>query len=142
MRFMVKQVDSGYWKANMSKDSHVVAFGEYRPPDIDRSDFVIIAIDQLDKYSGYITCKEMDSKSLYWQFGGPMPNYRGTIHVINILHSAMHWCRERYSRINTKVESTNLAMIKMHMKVGFLITGSTIFDGKVFLEMAQEFKKL
>lgn len=139
MNFFVRRITSDEWRTHLSKDAHLIAFGEDQPPEVERIDFALIAIDSKDQYSGFITCRETDAKSLYWQYGGPMPQYRKTIHVVRILRAGLSWATERYDRVRFKVYNTNTAMMKMAMHWGFLITGVTYFKGKILVELTKEF---
>jgi RimJ/RimL family protein N-acetyltransferase len=132
--FYVKKISSEDWQL-MSESAHVIAFGEKRESKMDRVDFGLIAIDNKGEVSGYVTCIEMDQETIYWQHGGAMPEYKGSIHTIQGYTLFVNWCHEHYRRITTKIENTNTAMLKLAMKLGFTITGTEVFKGKLLVQM-------
>jgi hypothetical protein len=83
--FYIKKVSQQDWNM-LSKDAHMISFGVIRDPSLDRISFALIAVDNQGEVSGYVTCVEMDSETLYWQHGGAMPARstpsRGTVSLL------------------------------------------------------------
>lgn len=121
-----------------SENAHKIAFNEHKPRDWDRIDFALLVVDA-DKPAGYVTCREHDSHSVYWQFGGAFPGTKESIHAYRGYQAFVEWCRPRYQRVGTLIENTNTAMLKMAMKVGFRIVGVRNFKGSILLEHLLEF---
>lgn len=139
MKFSVTQVSSKAWIESMSEDAFKIAFGFDRPSSLERFDFALIAVDSANEFSGFITCKEMDAETLYWQFGGSMPNYKKSISVFNGYMCFVNWARERYKQVTTRIENGNTSMIKLALGVGFKIVGTYTFKDKIYLELVNEF---
>lgn len=119
----------------MSEKAHLLCFKENKPKEWDRIDFALLGVNDEGIPLGYITCRELDANVLYWQFGGAFPSSRSTIHCMACYCSFYNFCRTRYKRICTYIENTNQVMLKMAMKIGFLITGIRNFDGSILLEL-------
>lgn len=129
-------VDSAEWMKS-SQQAHKWAFGEVRAPEMDRIDFVMLNVRD-DKVLNYCTVRETDSESVYWQHGGASPDTKGTITSFKSYLRNAEWCLGKYKRITTLVENKNKAMLKIAMKVGFIIIGVRTFKGSVMLELLLE----
>lgn len=121
------------WRV-ISKDAHLGVFGMKFEPVDERIDFALIAENELGVPMAYVTCREMDSKSLYWQYGGAFPGTKDTILSFRAYKEFCDWCMDRYDRIFTHIENTNTVMLKMAMKTGFLIFGIRTFKEWTLLE--------
>lgn len=122
----------------MSKNAHLISFGEKREPSIERIDFALLAVSE-HKALGYITCREADAETVYWQFGGPFPGTKGSSVSFRCYQAAVEWCKLRYDRVYTFIENSNKAMLKMALEVGFLIVGVRVFKGQILVELLLEF---
>jgi len=138
VNFYLKKIDGQDWRA-MSKPAHQITFGEIRDPDIDRIDFSLITVDDKGEIAGYVTCIEMDRETVYWQHGGAMPEYKGSIYNLKGYTLGINWCREQYKRISTKIENTNTVMLKFALKQGFTIVGTHTFKNKIYVDLLNEF---
>lgn len=138
MTFTVRKYEIMDWN-DLSEDAHMLCFGEYRPCVLERYDFALGVLDENGLISGYVTCIELDAKTIYWQYGGIFPKYKGSVYSLRGFGQIIGWCREHYNRISTKIENTNTAMLKLAIKMGFIVNGVHVFGGKVFLELTNEF---
>lgn len=126
--------------ASVSHDAHLIAFGKNRKPESERIDFALLVESDAGVPMQYATCREHDSDSLYFQFGGSFPGTKGTILSLRSLELLLNWIQNNgYQRISFLVENTNQAMLKLAMRCGFLITGVRYFKSSVLLEHAREF---
>lgn len=123
----------------LSQYAFIATFGEKRPVELERFSFALVAFDDAQIPGGWVTCIEMDSETIYWQHGGVLPNYELTPYMFRGYQVLVDWCKEHYKRITTRIENTNITMIKLAFKVGFLVTGVHMFNGKVYLELTNEF---
>lgn len=124
-----------------SEQAHLLAFDEIRPFLSERIDYALLATSDENKPMGYVTVRELDDESVYWQFGGSFPETRGSMACLKGYRAFLDWHKERYARVATLIENTNIPMLKMAMKVGFLIVGVKNVQGKVLLEHSIEFKR-
>ncbi len=131
-------IDSKTWALH-SEDAHKIAFGKVKPASWDRIDFALLAVDDSEMPMGYITCREHDHETIYWQFGGAFPGTKGTCKTWLIYNLAAEYCSNHYKRITTVIENTNISMLKMAMKLGFIIVGVRGVQGSVLLELVKEF---
>jgi L-amino acid N-acyltransferase YncA len=133
------RIDAQAWKEIYSENAHLIAFSKHKPATSERIDFaLIVAKDALAL--GYVTCRELDAETVYWQFGGAFPSAKDTILSWQGYANMAEWCKVNgYKRITTLIENLNMPMLKMAMKVGFRVIGCRTFGGKVYLENLLEF---
>lgn len=122
-----------------SEKAHEIVFGKRKPASRDRVDFVMVA-EESGSPMVYAVCRELDSESLYWQYGGAFPP---------AAKSPMPWEAMRlfldgaeamgYRRVSFLVENDNGPMLKLAAKAGFKIVGVRNFRGSVLLEHGLEF---
>jgi RimJ/RimL family protein N-acetyltransferase len=136
MKYSFQKVTADEW-AVLADSAHLVVFETKERSKLDRIDFALLILAD-DELGGYFTCKEMDSETLYIQYGGVFPQFQKTIHAMHGYKLFIKWAKEHYKRLSTKIENKNLAMIKMALQVGFLITGVNVFKEKILLELSME----
>lgn len=136
--FKIVHYSAKEW-ASVSEEAHRIAFGTIKPASMDRIDFAILVTKE-DVAVGYITCRETDNKTLYWQHGGAFPGTKDSIYSWPAYALCMDHCQGMgYDRVTTLIENTNLVMLKMAMKVGFKIIGVRNYKGAILLEHLKEF---
>jgi hypothetical protein len=118
----------------------MISFGEKRSGVLNRHHFAVGGYVNED-LGGWITCLEMDSETCYIQYGGSLPNFSKSIHVVAGYCKMINLLREKYERAWTRIENTNIPMLKMAMALGFLITGTYNFNNKIYLELTNNFKE-
>lgn len=129
----VDQLSPHEWR-NLSESAHLVVFNEKRDACVDRIDYALI-VKRGSELCGYVTVRELDFESVYWQFGGALPDARGTAKVLPTYMALINWSKkQKYRRINTLVENTNKAYLKLAAYVGFTIMGIRTFKGIILLE--------
>lgn len=133
----VIKMSSSEWD-KYSADAHLICFGEERPAGMNRIDFALTAIEG-DIPQAYMTCREVDSESVYMQYGGAFPSSKGTIKSFIGYTSMIAELAHRYKRASTLISNKNHAMLKFAMKVGLDIIGIRNFKGEIFLEHLIEF---
>lgn len=131
--FEVIEIDGETWKETYSELAHRIGFGKIKKKETERIDFALMAVDT-KKPLGYITCRELDDKTLYWQFGAPFPGTKGTANVFRAYEAGAKYCLKRYNRILTYIGNKNTPMLRLAMQVGFRITGVRIYDDEVLVE--------
>lgn len=138
MDLVVTKLSSEDWKS-FSENAHLICFNETRPLEMERIDYALMAIDKkTDTPVSYITVRECDANTVYWQYGGGFPGTIG-LPAFRSYEAFISWTSERYKRIYTQIENTNHRMLKMAMKVGYNIIGVKCFNGSVMLEHLIEF---
>jgi hypothetical protein len=133
------------WKT-LSADAHKSVFHEIMPEGRERLDLVIMMVTKDDagfvqRIHGYITCRELDSDSLYLIYGGAFPGTHSTSLSFPAYSTAIAWAKKKYKKIGMLVENTNAPMLKFAMKSGFLITGLRVYEGKIMLENSMDGEK-
>jgi hypothetical protein len=133
----VEKITPAEW-AKYSGHAHLIAFGKTLPPGSERIDFALLAVHG-EQAMGYVTCREQDAETVYWQFGGAFPGTKDTIRTFQGYRAFVDACRG-YKRITTLIENTNTVMLKMAMAVGFRVVGVRAYKGSILLEHLLEFK--
>lgn len=128
----VKKLDLDEWRP-LSEKAHVVVFNEQFGPEFERIDFALLA-EKEGKLVSYVTCRELDSKSLYWQYGGTFPTFKGTAVSVAAMHAFRDYCLEKYNRVAFLVQNTNKPMLKLAHHTDFLISGVRMYHGEIFVE--------
>lgn len=128
----VERFSQADWRL-YSEKAHLICFGQHKPAHWDRFDFALLAVDH-EKPLGYVTCREHDPETLYWQFGGTFPETKGTIKSWRVYEALTNYCRSNYRRLTTLIENDNLTMLKFAMKMGYRIVGVRVFQGKPLLD--------
>lgn len=130
----VKELTSEQWKY-LARDAHGSVFNAEINPDNERIDFALLSVlSPTERIIGYVTCREVDHETIYWQYGGSFPTARASIHVFKAYRIMLNYCALKYKRMTTLIENTNKAMLKMAAHCGLIITGVRTFNGKILLE--------
>lgn len=133
----VEKILPQHWY-KLAELAHTICFGEFRPESLNKHHFIMGAF--LNKeIMGYTTCLEMDSETVYLQHGGAFPNYEKTIHVMQAYQAMLNDLSLNYKRVWTRIKNTNKPMLRIALKVGFLITGIYQFGGDTLVELELEF---
>jgi hypothetical protein len=130
--FSVTRIPACDWK-ELSKQAHLVTFGEYRE-NLDRIDYAL-TISCNGELGGYMTIKEMDAETAYIQHGGVFPNFAKSVYVLGGYKKFLKVLRSDYKRVWTRVENTNVSMLKLALSQGFIVNGTSLVKGKLYLEM-------
>ncbi len=134
----VKRIEPKEW-AEMGDHAHRACFNEQYPAYMQRIDYALLCVDALNNILGYVTVRELDHETVYWQYGGAFPGTRKTVKSFEMVGSLITWVKERYKRITMLIENTNTAMLKMAMSYHFKIVGVRIFKNSVLVEHLLEF---
>jgi len=142
MGYKVIKIDKDEWAKLYSEKAHLICFGTEKPAHFDRIDYALLIVDESNNIpAAYITCREYDHETVYWQFGGSMPRTRGTVGSLRCFDSAISFAKLTYKRVTFVVENTNEAMLKLALARDFLIVGTRSYHGAVLVEFMREFKE-
>lgn len=130
----VRVISKEEW-SSLSQDTHTIMFNENRPSSKDRIDFALISFNGLNPF-GYISCKELDSESIYWQFGGVFKEMRG-VHTLHAVLKCLEIMKPLYKRVCVNVKNDNIPMLRILLKTGFLIDGVRNFGSNVLLHLTR-----
>lgn len=136
MKVELERYTPEQWYA-CSKEAHLAIFRELREPWIDRINYALLARIGPTPV-GYVTVKETDRESAYWQYGGALDEYKG-ITAVRAFQAILTDARGRYHRLTTYVKNDNVNYLHMAMRFGFRVIGIRVFKGEIFLELYQEF---
>lgn len=136
---IVERIEKEDWK-ELSESAHRAVFDERRNADCERIDYALLAVRD-GVLQGYCTVRELDSDSVYWQYGGAFPPAAKSRFAYEAYSGFVEYTKERYERITTLVENENVRYLKLAMHFGFRIIGCRFFGGQTFVELLLEFKK-
>lgn len=141
-RISINRLSPEQWKI-VSEATHAVVFKEVRKPYMDRIDFALIAHDDEENVPwGYMTVRELDKETVYWQYGGSFPSIKGTINTAKCYEEYLKWHRVmEYKQVVTLVETENIPYLKLAMHYGFRINGVRMFKGEVLVELLNDLTK-
>lgn len=123
----------------ISESAHLVVFNEKRPSTMNRIDLAILVEDENKKPLGYGTYRELDSESVYMQYGGCFPGTINTSFSWPVYSAAIDKLFSiGYLRANTLIENENIPMLKFAFKKGFRIIGIRTFKNKIYCELLLE----
>lgn len=138
MHIHVDRIEKEAWSV-LSEHAHIISFEEKKPREWDRIDYALI-VNKDNVPMGFVTCREHDAHTLYWQFGGAFPGTKETSLSFLGYQALVQYVKPQYKRLTTLIENENTAMLKMAMKVGFRIVGIRFYNGSVLLEHVLEFE--
>lgn len=127
----VRRYELDEWR-KFSREIHMYAFGEDRPPDMETFDFALMVF-QNGEPQAYCTCIEFDKYSVYMQHGGSLPAGHGTIRVAKGYAKLVQFLRGHYKNISTRVWNKNKAMMKLALSADLVPTGIDNIFGKIYL---------
>lgn len=130
--YSVIKIGEECWE-KMSANAHLICFNEARPASFNRLDYALLIVNNENTPVSYITVKEFDEETVYWQHGGSFPGAIG-IPAWRSYNLAIEWSKDHYKRIFTLIENVNVAMLKMAMKAGFRIIGTKTISGSIMVE--------
>lgn len=136
---LVKTVTPQDWKV-LAENAHLVVFEEKWDKELERIDFALVMVKkETNELIAYTTCQIIAPKTIYLQYGGAFPKYKGTAISFLAFQEMLKDLKNQYSKIVTLVENTNYPMLKFYMKEYFTITGIRYFGSHIFLENQYEF---
>lgn len=131
----VEKLSKEQWDI-LSYDAHVAVFKEKRPVQSNRIDYALLCTDDYKKIQGFVTIREIDHESVYWQYGGTLEQFRSTpVTFKGYCLFAERCFEEGASSISTLVENSNTPMLKLALKIGFLVIGTKAHEGKIYLDL-------
>lgn len=119
----------------MSREAHKLCFNEDRPIELNTCDYALLVVNERNHPIAYSTVIEIDKNSAYMQHGGSFPEFAGTIKVARAYHLMIAFIKENYKRITTRIQNTNMAMLKLAMSAGLLVNGIDFISGDIFLNL-------
>lgn len=124
----------------LSESAHLAVFKERRPPWMNTFDYALF-VEEASVPMTYATCIEFDSESVYMQHGGAFPPAEKSIKAYRGYQLIMEYLRKCYLRASTRIQNTNLKMLHMAMKEGFLINGVDLLENEVFVHLTNKLKE-
>lgn len=138
MSWKVIKLTPEEWANKFSENAHRAVFGEVKPAWRDRISYALLIVKG-DDAIGYVTVREYDNETVYWQFGGVLPKYRKSLIAVKCIEAALEWEKAQNKRILTYVQNTNLPMLRFYLAYGFIIIGVRIWKTQTMVDLVKEF---
>jgi hypothetical protein len=135
---IVEKVSLDGWKKDWIDICYPLCFNSSRPKELEKCNYALLVKEGAELVC-FTTAIEMDSETVYWQFGGALEKFKKSFKVMTGYMLMVRWEKETHKRITTRIENTNISMLKMAMAAGFRVHGTWHFDGKIYLELLNEF---
>lgn len=135
----IEKLSPDQWHS-FSEHAHKAVFSKLKPAHMDRIDYALLCVDDNATVLGYVTVREHDHETVYWQFGGCLDSARGTLKSFRACQAFVDFQKKVSKRVTFLVENTNAVMLKFAMKLGFKISGVRLFQGSVLVEHLLEFE--
>lgn len=135
----VIQVSAEEWASSFSEDMHKLVFKEKKPAFVDRISYALLIV-KAQEVVGYITVRENDHETVYWQFGGVLTRFRRGLLGSKCFEVALEWQKARSKRIMMYTENTNLPMLRLALAYGFIIVGTKTFRQYLMVDLLREFE--
>lgn len=137
----LRQLNPKDWK-HLSENAHMAGFQEVKDREKERIDYALLAIhEEANSVAAYVTCKELDSENLYFQYGASVGDYRGSHIAGDSWCSFLEWTSHRYKRVSMLIENDNDKMLKMAFRSGLRVYGIRFFKKWILLEHAITFSE-
>lgn len=135
---VVEKLTKEEW-APMNVNAHFFSFGHKIDLADERYDFTLIVKNEAHKLMFYSKCREHNASTLYLMYGGALPGTIESSMTYFAFKKMLAYCQARYKRVTALVVNTNIRALKMAFKCGFLVMGSGIVDGHIFLQLVLDF---
>jgi hypothetical protein len=134
-------IDCEAWD-ELSDMAQISTFEERRPAYMNKIDYALGVRTDNDIIS-WVTVRELDHESVYWQYGGCLPKHRNTLNSFKSYKMMKDFCfKNGIKYISTLVESDNIVMLKMAFKIGFRIIGTKSLDNTTYVDLYLDGDKL
>ncbi len=135
----VQRIEACEWEQNFAANARRAVFSEHLPPGFDRIDFALLLLNLRDQVAiGYMTCRELDAKSVYLKHGGAFAPGEKMPWLQRGFGLCLNRLLEQYEVITTLVENTNRPYLKMAIATGFIPIGMRTFHGSTLVELSLE----
>lgn len=135
----VVRIEPDEWAARFSEEIHKLVFKEIKPSFADRISYALLFVCQ-EEVVGYLTVRETDHETVYWQFGGVLPGVRRRLLGRGCVAAALEWQKAYSKRVMLYTQNTNLPMLKLALGYGFLVIGTRTFKNWVMVDLIKEFE--
>jgi RimJ/RimL family protein N-acetyltransferase len=136
----VEKLSPENWR-DLSRSAYLVCFNSDRKPEDDRIDYALFAV-RGEMPLGFVTVRDLDRTTGYWQYGGTFPGTVGTTAVLPVMREFIAEMKERgYERVSFRVRNTNRPMLKLAFHLGFSIVGVRVVKDEVYLEHVLDWKE-
>lgn len=133
----VWEISKENW-ATFSEGAHRVVFEKEKPAYFDRIDYGLIAVTGDDIMAGYVTVREVDHETVYWQFGGGFPWAQKSILMAKAYDALLAHQAGRSKRMTTFIENVNVPMLKLALSRGLKICGLRLTRETTLVEFVKE----
>lgn len=107
---------------SFSEKVHKILFDEERAPSFERINYALVCRNEKYGLIGYSTILELDAESAFMQNGGALKHVPEFIVGKSYL-LMVKFLKNKYAVIKTTIFNTNIRMLKLASRAGFIIHG-------------------
>lgn len=134
----ILEIPASEWIEKFSEDAHRIVFKEIKPKAFDRIDYALLVIDAVsDSPIAYVTVRETDHQTVYWQFGGAFWGQKST-RMVQCYDLMLKYQGTKSKRMWTRIENENYPMLKLALSRQLKICGVFHLTGTTLVEMVKE----
>lgn len=134
----VKKIAPKEWY-ELAEAAHIAVFDESWDKNMERIDFAMVMVQtDTNTLISYATAQVVDPSTVYLQYGGVFPKFRGTPLSFLSFKEMLDVLKKSFKKIVTLVENNNYPMLRFYIKEFFLITGIRYFKNHIYLENTYE----
>lgn len=141
---ILAQISHEEWMKDYAKDAHKSVFGDdFEDFDKTLFDYALLVIDKESNTPiVYMTVRVLNKKSVFIEYGGSFPAFRGNHKVRAALAFILDNMRDKLGieTVGFLTAQKNIKMQKMGLATGFLVTGLTMGRYGLCLEYRRNFK--
>lgn len=138
-RVRVFKIPAEEWAAH-SENAHLATFAENKPANWDRISYALLIVHN-EIAQGYVTVRELDPDTVYWQFGGRFIPVRGSAMSLKLYRRLLEEQGKLSRYMTTFIENTNFPMLRLALAEGLKIIGIRNALGTVLLELVKEWPR-
>lgn len=134
----ILEIPASSWIANFSEYAHRITFKEVKPKKFDRIDYALLVIDtETDSPIAYVTVRETDHETVYWQFGGAFWGQK-SIKMARCYDEMLKYQSQKSRRMWTRIENDNYPMLRLALSRRLKICGAFHIGGTTLVELVKE----
>lgn len=134
----VLEISKTEW-AKCSEDAHRAVFNKVKPGHFDRIDYALLAVlEETDQPVGFVTVREVDHETVYWQFGGGFSWARKSILMGRTYDALLEAQSRKSKRMVTYIENENVPMLRLALSRGLRICGLRSLKESALVEFVKE----
>lgn len=134
----VLEIPGPKWIEEYSEFAHKIVFNRLKPKSFDRIDYALLVVHvERDTPLAYVTVRETDHETVYWQFGGGLWGQKSIL-MARSYDAMLQYQAKKCQRMWTRIENDNWPMLKLALSRRLKICGVFVAGKTTLIEMLKE----